>query len=206
MIKDIVFPQNNETEFLEIAGKLGIKKLYFAYDFNDFFNKNIQKKLENIEDKKTGFEPIFLVNNKNFGKAAKQSRTLAAKSSDNDKMMIESKKIKIIYGFEEMQRKDFIHQRASGLNHVLCGLARKNNTAIGFSYSSIISGNKAQSAIIMGRMMQNINLCGKYKNKTIITSFSGNPYDLRAYHDISSLFRLMGMDDNAIKNSFSYSF
>src|SRR3989344_8620338 len=117
MIKDIVFPQNNETDFLEIAGRLGIKKLYFAYDFNDFFNKNIQKKLESIENKKTGFEPIFSVNNKNFGKAAKQSGIIIAKSSDNDKMMIENKKIKIIYGFEEMQRKEFIHQRASGLNH-----------------------------------------------------------------------------------------
>ena len=205
MIKDIVFPQNNETDFLEIAGRLGIKKLYFAYDFNDFFNKNIQKKLESIENKKTGFEPIFSVNNKNFGKAAKQSGTLIAKSSDNDKMMIENKKIKIIYGFEEMQRKDFIHQRASGLNHVLCGLARKNNVAIGFSYSSVIN-NKEHAAVIMGRMMQNISLCGKYKNKTIIASFSQNPYQLRSYHDVASIFRLMGMDDNKINSSFSYSF
>ena len=206
MIKDIVFPQNNETEFLEIAGRLGIKKLYFAYDFSEFSNKNIQKKLESIENKKINFEAVFLVNQKNFGSAAKQPIALAAKSSEKDRLFIESKKVKLIYGFEESGRRDFIHQRASGLNHVLCELARKNNVAIGFSYSSITNSNKAQAAVIMGRLMQNISLCQKYKAKTVIASFSGNPYELRSYHDLASIFRFMGMDDNKINNSFSYSF
>lgn len=204
MFNDIVFPKNNESDLLGIADKIGIKKLYFAYDFNEFFNQNIQKKLDNLENKKISFESVFLTSHKNIGKAAKQSKSLVAKSSDKDRLMIESKKIKVIFGFEEQQRKDYIHQRASGLNHILCELARKSNTAIGFSYGSIINTNREQAAIIMGRMKQNIQLCQKYKVKTIIASFSQNPFELRAYHDLASIFRLMGMNDAAIKNSFSY--
>ena len=249
MFSDIVLPKDNEQKFLEIAEKIGIKKLYFAYDFNEFFGQNIQDKIDSIKSNKINFDAIFLANPANFNKAAKQSRALVAKSSDKDRFLIESRKLRIIYGFEELHKKDYLHQRASGLNHILCDLARKNNVAIGFSYSLLInkdnadsplgalralkgrgitplanmgesaglkigglkSGvfnppifNKKELAIIKGRMMQNIQLCHKYKVKTIITSFSSNPFELRAYHDVTSLFRLMGMNDLTIKDSFSY--
>lgn len=204
MFSEIVLPNDNELGFLEIAERIGIKKLYFAYNFNEFFSQKIQDKLGDIKHNKISFDAIFLASPGNFNKAAKQPRILAAKSSDQDRLLIESKKVKIIYGFEELHRKDYLHQRASGLNHILCDLARKNSVAIGFSYSSLINNDKEQLAIVKGRMMQNIRLCRKYKVKTIIASFSENPFGLRAYHDVASIFRLMGMDDSAIKDSFSY--
>lgn len=204
MFSEIVSPKDNELEFLEIAEKIRIKKLYFVYDFNEFFSQNIQDKIDKIKNNKISFDVIFLASPGNFNKAAKQSRTIVAKSSGQDRFIIESKKVKIIYGFEELHRKDYLHQRASGLNHVLCEIARKNNVAIGFSYSSLINKDKAQLAITKGRMIQNIKLCQKYKVKAIIASFSENPFELRAYHDVASLFRLMGMSDSAIKDSFSY--
>lgn len=207
MPTDIVLPKNNEAEFIEIAVKLNIKKLYFLYDFDDYNEEKIQKKLNSIEsyrnkvsgelknfeflsNKKINVEIGFLVNQKNLNKAIKKSRFLAAKSSDKDRFFIESKKIKIIYGFEESGKRDFMHQRASGLNHILCELAGKNNVAIGFSYSSII--NNKNPILIMGRMMQNIALCKKYKANKIIASFSSNPFELRQPHDVLSLFKLLG--------------
>ena len=190
MHSDIVLPKNNETEFIEIAAKLGIKKLHFLYDFDSYNEEKIQKKLDSIDNKKISIDIGFLISQKNLNKAAKISRFLAAKSSENDRYFIESKKVKIIYGFEESGKKDFMHQRASGLNHILCELARKNNIAIGFSYSSII--NNKNSAVVIGRMMQNAALCKKYKTSTIIASFSSNPFELRQPHDVSSLFKLFG--------------
>ena len=189
MYSDIVLPKNNEAEFIEIAAKLGIKKLYFLYDFDDYNEEKIQRKLESIESKKINIEIGLIVNQKNINKAAKISRFLAAKSSEKDRIFIESKKIKIIYGFEESGRRDYLHQRASGLNHILCELARKNNVAVGFSYSSLI--NNKNTAVLLGRMMQNLSLCRKYKVNIIIASFSSNPFDLRAHHDVSSLFKLL---------------
>ena len=190
MSSDIVIPKNNEAEFIEVAAKLGIKKLHLLYDFDDYNEEKIKKKLDYIENKKISIEIGFLINQKNLNKAAKISRFLVAKSSDKDRFFIESKKVKIIYGFEESGRRDFMHQRASGLNHILCELASKNNVAIGFSYSSII--NNKNPAVIIGRMMQNIGLCKKYKVNITIASFSSNPFELRQPHDILSLFRLLG--------------
>ena len=207
MISDIVLPRNNEQEFIEIAAKLGIKKLCFLYDFDEYNEEKIQKKLDSIEsyrnkvsgelknfeflsNKKINIEIGFLINQKNMNKAAKISRFLVAKSSDKDRFFIESKKVKIIYGFEESGKRDFMHQRASGFNHILCELAAKNHVAIGFSYSSII--NNKNPAVVIGRMMQNIGLCRKYKASQIIASFSSNPFELRQPHDILSLFKLLG--------------
>ena len=195
MNSDFVLPRNNEAEFIEIASKLDIKKLHFLYDFDNYDKEKPAKKIDLINQyKDVSVEIGFLVNHRNFSKSSKQSRIIVAKGSDRNRMLIESGKIRMIYGFEELQRKDYLHQRASGLNHVLCDLAKKNNVTIGFSYSSLFNKNSSVSSLIMGRMIQNISLCRKYKVKTVIGSFSAYPYELRAPHDTSSIFKIFGME------------
>lgn len=195
MPSDIAIPNGNEMEFAEIAGRLGCKKLCFLYNFDSYDEEKYAKKLELIgAGQDISIEIGLIVGQKNMDKASRHSKLLVAKSSGNDREIIESKKVKIIYGFEESQRKDHLHQRASGLNHVLCDLARKNNVAIGFSYSSLLGKNKMLSAVLAGRMMQNIGLCRKYKLKTLTGSFSERPYALRSHYDAKSLFKMLGME------------
>lgn len=201
MFSDIAIPKNNEEEFVQIAAKLGINKLCFLYDFDEYNEEKVQKNLSQLQYKNLDLEIGFLVNQKNMNKALQYSKLLVIKSSDKDRFFIESKKIKLIYGFEEVHKKDHLHQRASGLNHVLCGIANKNNVAVGFSYSSLFSKNPQTASLIMGRMMQNIALCRKYQVKTAIASFAKSPYELRAPHDIASLFAVLGMDGKKIKES-----
>ena len=194
MNSDFVLPRNNEAEFIEIASKLDIKKLYFLYDFGDY-SENKARKIESVRaSQNISIETGFIVDQKSADMASKYSRLLVAKSSDSDRPLIESGKIRMICGFEELQRKDYLHQRASGLNHVLCDLAKKNNVTIGFSYSSLFNKNSSVSSLIMGRMIQNISLCAKYKVKTVIGSFSAYPYELRAPHDTASIFKIFGME------------
>ena len=207
MYKDIVVPNNNEAEFVEIALKLGIAKLSFLYNFDKHRDEEkIQDKLSHVQNSGISTEIGFVVSHKNLDRAAKHSRLLAAKSSGNDRILVESKKIKLVYGFEEASKKDYLHQRASGLNHTLCELAKKNNIAVGFSYGSLLSKSNAETSLLIGRMMQNISLCKKYKVKTIIGSFSEEPLNLRAPHDIAALFTTFGMDAKAIKNSMGFDF
>jgi len=42
-MKDIVFPANNEKEFIRIAEKLGYNELVFLYDYNEFLKKQNNK-------------------------------------------------------------------------------------------------------------------------------------------------------------------
>jgi RNase P/RNase MRP subunit p30 len=203
MFSDIVLPGNNEKEFIDIAAKLGIGKLYFLYEFDGYNEEKIRKRLDLAGNEKISVQMGIIIKLKNLNRASNMPKFLAAKSSADDRGAIESKKIKLIYGLEDTGKRDYMHQRSSGLNHILCELACKNNVSIGFSYSSIIGTKKFMSPI-MGKMMQNIRLCRKYKVKTIIASFAENPFELRHPHDIASVFRVMGMDSGQIKDSFSY--
>lgn len=188
---EIAFPKNNEAEFVELASKLGFKKIYFIYDFDAYLRENIKEKLNSIRnDKNLDIEAGFT--------------SFVTKSSDKDRFFIESKKIKLIYGFEELQKKDYLHQRSSGLNHIMCELANKNDVAVGLSYSSLFNKNNLIAPLLMGRMMQNISLCKKYKVKTVIGSFSQNPFDMRSPHDIKSLFTVLGMGSRNLIDSLNY--
>ena len=190
MYQEIAIPNNNEEEFIQIASKLGIKRLCFLYDFDKFSRHDLE------------IEVGFVVNHNNMHKAIQKSKFLVVKSSDKDRFFIESNKIKLIYGFEELQKKDYLHQRASGLNHILCEIARKNDVAVGFSYSSLFNKNSQLTSLLMGRMTQNIALCKKYKVRTVIGSFSSNPFEMRAPHDIKSFFTMLGMEQKVARNSF----
>ena len=197
---DIVIPNNNEKEFVSIAEKLGYKTLCFLYNFDKYF----EKKDFEIKNKKITIHKGILADLKNINKInnkLKDKVFIAIKSSENNREIIEASKANLIFSFEENNKRDFMHQRASGLNHILCKLAEQNNVAIGFSLSSILDSKNKH--IILGRIMQNIKLCRKYKVKTVIASFASNPYEMKSPHDIISLFVNLGMTQKESKDSLN---
>lgn len=186
---DIVIPNNNEEDFIAIAEKLGYNGLCFLYDFSEYSGK--KKKFGNNKIKiHTG----ILANNKNLNKIKSELKNektfVAVKSSDSDKDIMGKLKPNIIFSFEDNIKRDFIHQRASGLNHILCRSAKENDVIIGFSLSSILNFENKHK--VLGKIMQNIELCSKFKVKTVIASFAQKPLEMRSSHDLISLFKALG--------------
>ena len=196
---DFVIPKNNEKEFISIAEKLGYKELVFLYNSEEYLEKNISSKKIKI-NKTILTDPRFII--KTSSKFKNKNTLIAIKSSSQDRDVMESGKADIIFSVEESSRKDFIHQRGSGINHIMCKLMSKNNIALGFSLNSIL--NSKNKHIILGRITQNIKLCRKYKVKMIIGSFTSNPFEMRSYHDLASLFLKLGMTQKEVKDSLSY--
>ena len=97
-------------------------------------------------------------------------------------------------------RKDFMHQRNSGLNHVLCALAKENTVAIGFSFSAILRSPQREK--LLGRMMQNILLCRKYKIPMVIGSFAKNHWEIRNEKDLQAFFMVLGMTGKEVQMNF----
>lgn len=168
---DFVFPKNNESEFIELALKLGYDALVFCY--KDKPKRSISKK---IDIKTASLDP--------------KSKADFIISDDSKKLRhnIESSNIDIFFELEYQQSKDFIHQRGSGLNHVLCKLMNKKNRAYAFSFSQILSASDLQKSRILGRIRQNIALCKKFKVKTYYASFARSPLDMRSPHDLKVFF------------------
>lgn len=185
-------PKNNEKEFIDMAKKLGFKELVFLYIHKNMFYKGKQDiKITNalIADEKKTQKDIntFVKNPKDARLAFEKARPICV--------------------FDlELQKRDFMHQRGSGFNHIMAKFANLNNIHVGFSFSTILNASKLQSARIIGRIKQNIMLCRKYKAKTVIASFTANPFDMRAPKDLIAFFTTVGMHPKEAKDSINRSF
>jgi RNase P/RNase MRP subunit p30 len=84
-----------------------------------------------------------------------------------------------------------MHHRNSGLNHVLCKLARDKNISIGFSFFELFISNKKE--IILGRIIQNVRFLKKYRVECFISSFASEPYQMRSKEDFNSFSRFIGI-------------
>jgi len=188
---DIVIPHNNEGEFIATAERLGYKGLYFLYDIDDYLSNRRRLQIRSKIETSFGILANDTNINKIKGSLKGQKVFIAIKSSNIDRNVIEGSKADLIFSFEDNTRKDFIHQRASGLNHILCKLAKDNGITIGFSLSSIL--NAKDRHVMLGRIMQNIKLCEKFKLKTIIASFAQKTFDMRSVYDSIILFKALGL-------------
>lgn len=191
---DIVIPANNEMEFTAIAEKLGYKGICFLYSLNGYLNK--QEKPKKPSESIQIYSGI-LANAKDISKIKEKLKNgkvfVAVRSSNNDRDVMERSKADMIFCFEGNGKRDFIHQRASGLNHILCKSAKDNNLAIGFSVSSILNAGNKQ--VVLGRIMQNMQLCKKFRVKTAVASFAQQPFEMRNAHDIISMFKVLGAEN-----------
>ena len=138
-----------------------------------------------------GFDQAVKIRyNSENAKPIKEIWVTYCKNDNEIRKAAENKNVDVILGLEEVESKDSLHNRNSGMNEVICKLAKKNNIAIGFSFRKILHANN--KAVLLGRMMQNVELCQKYKVKTVLASFSNNPFEIRAKHDVTSLFSMLG--------------
>lgn len=191
-MKDIVFPRNNEEDFIILAKKLEFKELIFVYTSkNQFYKKKCDIKIHNaiLTDEKRIEKELMT-----FVKNPKDAR-----------LAFEKSKPSCVFDLE-LQRRDFIHQRGSGLNHIMARLAAQNDVKIGFSFSTILNASPVDRSKVIGRVKQNIMLCRKYKVKTVVASFASNPLEMRSAKDLISFFTVLGMHPKEAKDSLNRSF
>jgi len=197
MHADIVFPNRNEKEFLEIAEKLGYGRIVFAYENADKIPTQMPKSKIRIL---TG----IATNEKGIQKAKNKAGFVLVKSIGNDRWAFEKSEADIIFGLEEAQKKDFMHHRASGLNQVLCKIAQQKGKMIALPFSTLLKAKGMLRAQLMGKMMQNIRFCRKYKVNTILASFAQSPYQMRAVKDLMALGMVLGMHPKEADDAMSW--
>ena len=106
-----------------------------------------------------------------------------------------------VFGIESIAGKDSMHFRHSGLNQVLCKLAESKKTIIAISLKQI--NDSKEKSKLLGRIIQNIRLCRKYKVTQAIVSFAQHPYEMKSATDLISLGISLGMNVSDAKNSLN---
>jgi ribonuclease P/MRP protein subunit RPP1 len=125
---------------------------------------------------------------------------LAVQGSNDEvnRAALEDKRVDLLLNPEIERTRDFSDWRNSGLNDVLCRFAAQNKVSIGIDLSTFPS-EKFSLAERLGRIMQNIKLCRKFKAKMIVFSSETSIND----HDLMSISLALGMSTEQTKTSLS---
>jgi len=200
MLCDILIPNGNETEFIEMAKRLGYSSLIFVYPLIAK-KQQAENNHEGMLDKSVKSIKACIIEKSSLNNARRTQGLKIVKAGEKNRQFFESKDINLIYGLEEVSQKDYIHHKASGMNHVLAKLAHRNNISIAFSFSMLLRLKGMKKSAIMSRIMQNIKLCRKYKVSMITASFADNPYKMRHPRDMMALMQSLGMEGGEAKES-----
>ncbi|MEM3074979.1 MAG: hypothetical protein QW727_03500 [Candidatus Pacearchaeota archaeon] len=145
-----------------------------------------------------------LINTENITRALKEiekafkendKAVVVAKEDNFNRKILENYKVYAIIGVEYGFKKDRLKQRNSGLNHVFCRLAEKNNIKICIDFSCLYKFDDFEKSIILSRIMQNIRLCRKYKANIILA----NTEKLGSKFDLFPFLISLGMDTRTAK-------
>ena len=192
------FMGEKNREICEESKVLGFEHIYFV---KKVFSLNEIRK----EDQKN--YDIILIKTQSVGmlrrmidKASNLAQVFVFGTNDLiNRACLENKKIKALVSPEYERGYDWINYRNSGLNQVLCKIARDNKKTIVINFNDILFKEGRERAILLGRIMQNIKLCRKYKVKLRIASFASHQKEMRAVLDIKSLCAVIGMNTAQVK-------
>ena len=144
---------------------------------------------ENINEARKKIDKLFQTGNE---------IVVIAKDSDFNRKILENKKVNVLLFSNFLGNKNRLKQRDSGLNHVLCKIAKENDVSIGIDFSIFIHRNSFQLSHLLSSTMQNISLCSKYKVKILIFNM-GN----RDKSEIISFLLTLGVPSYMINKAFN---
>ncbi|MFH1589156.1 MAG: RNase P subunit p30 family protein [archaeon] len=187
MFIDVAIPSGDEKEFIQASKKLGTSGIIFVYE----------------KDDRNNLEEVKKLNSKNFkvltAIVGKMSSKYDYAFSMGERKDFENKKTDVIFNLEKNSGRDKPHYRSSGLNQVLCKLAKEKNILIALNFNSVLKAKDRE--LMMGRMAQNIKICKKYKVELLIASFAKKPSELRYWSDLISFGIVLGLNSKQAKKA-----
>ena len=162
---------------------------------------------DKISKEKYGFSGFIKVDikkikDKNQLKRLDRNELNLVEGGSLNREILENRNVDVLLSPEKNVKNDFLHHRDSGLNHILCKIASKNNIAIGINFNDILNLERVERSQRIGRIMQNIRLCRKFKVKIVAGSFAKSEDELRNLTDLASFLESIGMTPKEAKDAF----
>jgi hypothetical protein len=172
---DVVMPDKNEEEFIEMALSLGYAEVVFL-------SRDIKY---NYSSDKIKIKTAFLVSTTNqISIARKNFDYVFAKA---ERQFFESK-VNYIVDAELFDRKDSFHYKRTALNQVHAKLCKEKDSCVIFSFNNLLTKNRIQN---LGRMFQNAKLVSKYKIESDSFSLAKDPLNMKSRTMLDALLSVL---------------
>lgn len=107
-------------------------------------------------------------------------------------------KVNMLYDLELLdKRRDHLHHRNSGLDSTLAKLCASNNVLVGINLRNL----RTLDPVLIGRVMQNIELCRAHKAKMAVFTDADTASELANPSDVQSLLLVLGMSTAQAKET-----
>ena len=179
---DLFLGEKNK-EIQEKATKLGFSEIFFVKviaTMKDFDNSNNYDccliKTDNLE-----------VLRRMMDKSVSIFKKIIVLGTTNEinRVALENKKVFALLDPGYERKKDFLDSRDSGLNQVLCKIAKENEKKILISFDSL------RNEISLGRTIQNFRLCKKFENKIQIVNFCSSLDEMKSVFELKEIERVL---------------
>jgi len=181
---DIVIPNNNEEEFIEMALRLNYNRIVFL---SSDINYNYKNTPDGSNDKIIIEKAHIISNPMNINLARKRFDYILGNA---ERKYFEAK-IDYVLGCEFSERKDSFHYRATSLNHVHAKLCRQNNISVIYNFSTLLDASQGRRAMFLGRMKQNMHLTRKYGLAHAAFSLAKIPRDMKSRSILDAFLRVL---------------
>jgi len=122
---------------------------------------------------------------------AKTKQTVLGSTIENNRKILEHKNTGELI-LNHKKGKLMLYQQDSGLNHILCKIAKQSGITITIDLRDI-QGDKKEKAVILARIIQNIKLIKKFKNKLKIIGMNK--------HEAQAFLLTLGLPTDMIKKA-----
>lgn len=128
-------------------------------------------------------------------KLKKENKPVILLSQDDEfnRKALEIRGLKILLINENLNQKDYMKQRSSGLNEILAKICADKKIEVGINIDEIVKKTDANKAKSLARLAQNIKLCKRTKTK--LTFITNKDYDLQA---LASILLTLGASNEQI--------
>jgi RNase P/RNase MRP subunit p30 len=116
-----------------------------------------------------------------------------ARQDDAARQAAESWDVDLIVNPELNENKDLIHQRSSGLDHVIAAFMAERDIGYLVNFDNILLSSGARRAQLVGRISQNLMLADKYGVRVVFGSGERSRWHMRNPSDIEATARMLGM-------------
>jgi RNase P/RNase MRP subunit p30 len=94
--------------------------------------------------------------------------------------------------------KDFMHQRNSGIDYTIGRNCAERGIAIGFGFRDILNASRKRRLTLLGRMMQNVQICRDTGTPMFVSSSASKPLEMRSANTLISFATILGFEDTEL--------
>ena len=110
-------------------------------------------------------------------------------TNEINRIALENKRIFALLDPNFEREKDYLDSRNSGLNQVLCKIARDYNKKVFISLDSLHDEKS------LGRVIQNFRLCKKFRTEIQLVNFSSDE-SLKSVHELQEIERVLNSKEH----------